>query len=419
MLDALQETSERLWTIHFRIAPIMLAAMQLFDEFHADLFEGNEADGHALLVGAVSSSIEAGFGLADLGARARELGLEDIFRATPVDSLAQALAASVAGQILLSELDDYLDLYGLRQDLFNLTTPTWRENPAIPLANIRAYVLSGRDERAEHASRTRAAEESLAAARTRLATYPTPIRDQFETLLQYARHGAFLQEEHNFAIDQPAQAHTRLFCLRLGERLIEAGLVEQPDDVFMLYREEIVDALTEPDAKKSADLAKMIAERRAEYDLAWTLVPPPFVGPPPSAPASGGDLLVNRATGRFWGERPEEPETPGRINGNAGSRGVASGIARVARTLEEASAIVPGEILIAVTTMPPWTPLFGLAAAVVTETGGVLSHCAIVAREYGIPAVVGAHGATSRIVSGQRITVDGTNGIVLLEGEAS
>jgi pyruvate,water dikinase len=93
---------------------------------------------------------------------------------------------------------------------------------------------------------------------------------------------------------------------------------------------------------------------------------------------------------------------------------VATGIARVARTLEEATCVLPGEILVAVTTMPAWTPLFGTAAAVVTETGGRLSHCAIVAREYGIPAVVGAYGATRAITTGQRVTVDGGTGILTL-----
>jgi pyruvate,water dikinase len=414
MLEDLQATSGRLWTIHFRIAPIMLASMQLFDEFYADLFAESEADGHALLVGAVSSSVEAGFRLADLGDRARTLGLEAVFRATPADALLPALEASGAGRTLLAELAAYLDDYGLRQDLFALATPTWREDPAIPLANIRAYLLSGRDERAEHAARTRAAEEALAATRARLTTYPTPIREQFETLLQYARHGAFIQEEHNFAIDQPAQAHTRLFCLRLGERLVEGGLVEQPEDVFMLRLEEIVDLLTDPDAAGTRDIARTIQTRRAEYGQAWTLDPPPFLGPAPSEPAGEGRLLINRATGRFWGERPEEAETPGQISGNAGSRGVATGIARVARTLQEASALQPGEILVAVTTMPPWTPLFGIAVAVVAETGGPLSHCAVVAREYRIPAVVGTHGATRAIQTGQMVTVDGGRGIVTI-----
>jgi pyruvate,water dikinase len=90
-------------------------------------------------------------------------------------------------------------------------------------------------------------------------------------------------------------------------------------------------------------------------------------------------------------------------------------VARVVQTLEEAKALQPGEILVTVTTMPAWTPLFGAAAAVVTETGGALSHCAIVAREYGIPAVVGAFGATRAIKTGQVISVDGTNGTVSIE----
>jgi pyruvate,water dikinase len=117
---------------------------------------------------------------------------------------------------------------------------------------------------------------------------------------------------------------------------------------------------------------------------------------------------------RFFGGPPQESDDPNVIKGMAGSRGAVSGRAFIARTLKEATGVKPGQILVAITTMPPWTPLFGIAAAVVTETGGPLSHCAIVAREYGVPAVVGAHGATQRIQQGQTITVDGTNGVVTL-----
>src|SRR5690606_28312124 len=113
----------------------------------------------------------------------------------------------------------------------------------------------------------------------------------------------------------------------------------------------------------------------------------------------------------------DESAEPGRIRGNAGSRGIATGVARVARTLDEARALQPGEILVAITTMPAWTPLFGTAAALVTETGGALSHAAIVARDYGLPAVVGAIGATHAIKTGQVITVDGTSGLVTIEQE--
>ncbi|MBL8126668.1 MAG: hypothetical protein JNM64_03455 [Chloroflexia bacterium] len=115
---------------------------------------------------------------------------------------------------------------------------------------------------------------------------------------------------------------------------------------------------------------------------------------------------------RFFGGPPQISETPGQLKGTPGSRGTVTGVARVARTLDDARHLEPGEILVAITTMPPWTPLFGIASAVVTETGGPLSHCAIVAREYGIPAVVGAAGATRAIQTGQEITVDGSGGLV-------
>ena len=89
-----------------------------------------------------------------------------------------------------------------------------------------------------------------------------------------------------------------------------------------------------------------------------------------------------------------------------------TGVARVVRSLQDAERLAPGEVLVAETTAPPWTPLFAVAAAVVTDTGGVLSHCAVVAREYGIPAVVGAGTATNVIADGDVVEVDGDAGTV-------
>ena len=102
--------------------------------------------------------------------------------------------------------------------------------------------------------------------------------------------------------------------------------------------------------------------------------------------------------------------------GAAGSPGVVRGVARVIRSLADAAALRPGEILVAETTAPPWTPLFATAAAVVTDTGGVLSHCAVVAREYRIPAVVGTGMATRAIADGQIVEVDGDAGMVRIVG---
>ena len=119
-----------------------------------------------------------------------------------------------------------------------------------------------------------------------------------------------------------------------------------------------------------------------------------------------------RAFGKFFGAPPEPSGEPGVLNGNPGSPGKVTGVARVVPTLAEAGRVEPGVILVAPATMPAWTPLFASIAAVVTDAGGVLSHAAIVAREYNIPAVLGTGNATSVIKDGETIEVDGTAGVV-------
>ena len=413
-LDEVDGIHQDLWTIHFRIALPMLVGIQLFDELYAELFGESEADSHALLVGGVSESVKAGFGLSDLAATARELGLAQLIQETPSYTLLPALEATKDGRAFLVTLQAYLEEYGLRQDLFEYSTPTWQEEPSFALSSIRNYVLTERNARAEHAAMACSAESALAAAREQLVMYPEAVRNQFEAMVQFGRQGTFLQEEHNFYIDQRRLALLRLFYLRVGERLVEQGPLAAPDDVFMLTIDElrrVVGDTGNPEA--ASQVRTLVQTRRDEMDLARRLTPPPFIGPPPAGPPPAGNPM-ERAMGRFFGGPPQQADTPDQLKGNAGSRGVATGIARVARTLEEATRVLPGEILVAVTTMPAWTPLFGIAAAVVTETGGPLSHCAIVARECGIPAVVGAYGATRAITTGQRVTVDGGTGIVTL-----
>ena len=128
--------------------------------------------------------------------------------------------------------------------------------------------------------------------------------------------------------------------------------------------------------------------------------PPPFLGVPPDAatPIPSGPA-VEEAAGEV-------------LRGTPASVGVACGRARVVRTLEEADKVQQGDILVCRTTSPAWTFLFSRIVAVVADAGAVLSHCAIVAREYGIPCVVGARGATERIRDGMVITVDGAQGTV-------
>jgi pyruvate,water dikinase len=140
------------------------------------------------------------------------------------------------------------------------------------------------------------------------------------------------------------------------------------------------------------------------------IVPPPVIGipPPPSDPVE--DVLF-----RFFGGPVDVSADPSVINGIAASPGTARGPAKVVRDLAEASKVKQGDVLVCEMTLPPWTPLFSTACAVVADTGGILSHCAIVAREYRIPCVVGTGTGTIQIKDGMILTVDGSKGIVRIE----
>jgi pyruvate,water dikinase len=181
----------------------------------------------------------------------------------------------------------------------------------------------------------------------------------------------------------------------VGADLVEAGRLEAADDIFFLDLDEARAAL------RGADLRPAVVERRGTYgrELRRRHIPRILLsdGTEPEAVAGAGAA----------------PD--GAMHGSPASPGVVAGAARV--VLDPVGArIEPGEILVAPSTDPGWTPLFLTAGGLVMEMGGPMSHGAVVAREYGIPAVVGVAGATERITTGQRITVDGSNGTVSVDG---
>jgi pyruvate,water dikinase len=198
----------------------------------------------------------------------------------------------------------------------------------------------------------------------------------------------------------------RVPLLALGRKLAAAGVIDSPDDVFFLRLAELEQLATEP-----GPMQETVAERKSNLETYERLEPPTSIGAPfIVAERSGPSQLIHRY---FFGSIAL-PSTETQINGQAASQGVVTGRACVVHSLAEAGRLQQGEILVCRTTAPPWTALFAIAAGVVTETGGILSHSAICAREYAIPCVVGTQVATSRIPDGALITVDGTKGIVTL-----
>ncbi len=141
------------------------------------------------------------------------------------------------------------------------------------------------------------------------------------------------------------------------------------------------------------------------------MLPPVFLGTAPTADVPRGEIVE-----RFFGLGLEPSRDPSVVSGHGASKGVVTAPAKVVRTLTESDKLQRGDVLVCEMTMPAWTPLFSIVSAVVADSGGVLSHCAIVAREYGIPCVTGTRIGTTRIKDGQTVTVDGGKGIVRIEG---
>jgi pyruvate,water dikinase len=247
-------------------------------------------------------------------------------------------------------------------------------------------------------------EKSVAEARLKLAGYPQPIVARFETLLKAAQVAAIVHEDHNFWIDQRLFYHVRRVILEFGGRLAQAGVLDAVNDVFYLTPDELQNGRDVP-------MKRLVQERKTEMEQFSHATPPPMLGTMPAFEMTDGGSMVRAL---FKGEMSPANTSNSEMNkvkGLPGSAGVARGTARVIHSLAEAGKLQPGDVLVTISTEPPWTPLFATASAVVTDSGGVLSHSAVVAREYRIPAVVGTGNATTTFKDGQLIEVDGNAGI--------
>ena len=196
----------------------------------------------------------------------------------------------------------------------------------------------------------------------------------------------------------------------LGNRFVQHNVIPTTDDIFWLTQDEVLRTATRLDAGQSVDsLAEMIPQRKAEHQAALSVRPPMML---PQMKIFGFDLmsLKDKRGRRNRGDV---------IKGVAASPGVASGVARILHGPEDFSQVKPGDVLVAPITTPAWTPLFAMASAIVTDVGGPLSHGSIVAREYGIPAVLGTGVATRRLQNGDLIEVNGTEGKVQIKARAN
>jgi pyruvate,water dikinase len=194
--------------------------------------------------------------------------------------------------------------------------------------------------------------------------------------------------------------------LEVGNRLVDGGMIEDAEDIFWLHQEEVEDAADRIDRGEGFESCSgIIHQRKATWQAALQVASPVAL---PQMKIFGRDLMALKSEGL-------KRKKDNALKGVGASAGKVTATACVIHGPEDFSKMSIGGVLVAPLTTPAWTPLFARAAAIVTDVGGPLSHGSIVAREYGIPAVLGTGGATKRVQHGQTITVDGDSGIVTLE----
>ena len=326
----------------------------------------------------------------------------------------EILASHPQAQTIETAINEYFLQFGHQLRTLDFGEPLEIENPLNTLRSLHAYLLQPSLDPARNRDRLRL--EQRQAQKRAAKHFRGKLRLKFWWRIWIARRYYPYREAAMFHLGR-AWTVLRPLAIKLGQRLVERGTLRKADDVFYLTSEELGRAIRSivsidrlPDAHRKAhypkgatlpEFAQRAIERRTLMSRRKSLTPPFLIpGPPPWAPLAS--------------ERQEE--TSGNVlRGSPVSPGHVTGEACVIRTLEEFAEFRPGTILVCPTTTPAWSVLFPQLIGLVTDIGGILAHGSIVAREFGIPAVLGLLEATEKIQDGQTITVNGDSGTVELE----
>ncbi|MEC3954450.1 rifamycin-inactivating phosphotransferase [Nocardia sp. CDC153] len=382
------------------ITTAMNASAWLNDRLRDWLGEKNSADALTQSVpGNVTS--EMGLALLDVADAIRPYPeviayLRQVEQAQPAGTaFLEELSAHPGGPEARAAIDGFLDKYGMRcAGEIDITRPRWSESPAtlVPtlLGNIEHFEPGAGARR--FADGLREAEQTAARLLERLRALPDGEQKAAETERMIARVRTFsgYREYPKYRMVSRYFVYKQAL-LAEARRLVDAGVLADAEDIFFLRFDELAQVVR----TRSAD-AGLIAERREAFRTYRTLTAPRVL-------TSDGRAL----TGAY--RRADLP--PGALPGMAVSTGTIEGRARVVTDIGQAD-LAPGDILVTAYTDPSWTPLFVAIAGLVTEVGGLMTHGAVIAREYGLPAVVGVEHATALIRDGQRIRVNGTDGYV-------
>ena len=304
------------------------------------------------------------------------------------------------GGEFIQAMDRFLDEFGHREVRMDILYPTWGEDPEPVYSFIRSY-LDADESQSPYRQQDRLIKERQQLTRLVMKDVEKSITGRliiapiFKWILNQTQIHTRERDTMHFEMTRLFPPIRRLMQ-ELGERWVERGLLDKSEDVFYLEINEMVEM-----AKSPQPVQDKVGARKDAFLYAQQHACPNII-------RNGEEIM---------GAEVAEVGMSG-LQGIAGSPGVVTGLSRIIKGPDEFNRLKKGEVLVAPITNPVWTPLFSIASAVITEVGGILSHGAIVAREYGIPAVMSVAGATRLLQDGQRITVDGNKGLVYLEDEA-
>jgi pyruvate,water dikinase len=433
ILETYQKTLEgyfRMWHYHFEFLLLGYGAYLTFFDFCKKAFPEITDQTVARMVAGIEADIfRPDDELRRLAKCAIELGVDDEFSqdAAPDDVIEALESRGEPGRAWLAELAISRDPW------FNINVGdgfyhyhrSWNDDLSMPFAALPGYIANLRaGETLERPIHKLMAERKqlIEAYRELLAT--DEDRAAYDQMIELAHRVFPYVEGHKFYCEH---WYTNLFFNKireLGGLLANYGFFVEADDVFQLTHYEVEAALIDlmtswsngSPPRGPAHWPEIVQDRKAAI-AKWAKHPtPPALGPVP-------DVIDDPAIVMLWGITRENLDTwlaagneadSNEIRGFAASSGVVEGVARVVRSVEEMDRVRKGDILVCPVTNPTWSPLFQRIAAAVSDIGGSMSHAAIVAREFGMPAVVGTGTATQRIRDGQRIRVDGGRGVVTI-----
>ncbi len=322
--------------------------------------------------------------------------------ATPAHRLMSELQARSDTQQILKDIDTYLQQYGHQGYSLDFCEPTQQEDPSALFVTLKNMVRREDYDPIQH-------EEEATKKRDKALNEISKLLHglqywQFRYRLWFANQYYGMREESCFVLGMAWPA-LRPMAKELGQRMVEVGTFKQPDDVFHMYSAELEEAIALRVDKKAKPELGQLAEERRELRERRKLLHPPGTCPPEASDSPG---IAFKET------QIKNDDSSDTLMGIPVSPGTITAEASVIMNPSEFSNMIPGSILVCPMTSPAWTQLFAHAQGLVTDIGGILGHGSIVAREYGIPAVVGTGNCTQRIKHGQMIEVDGDGGTVRL-----